>query len=365
MPNPGTIAHSRNGSFEWDGQGWIPRPDVPNPMAGDTVAANAQAQAEASAHPLSTFFKTVGSDIAQAPSDLLNTIRHKDDSLDPTKPPVPNPALAEAWEHPSEILPAFKAGVTDPVIGGHAVSGLLGLLAGGRAGDVAQELVPSARTVASGVNAAAEVVPKSILGTDLPVKDILRSAASKIDTPPAAGYDRFMPNTSIPPKPPANIDFGGYSEGANPRLLSTLPERLARVKAAAGMPDLMDQFQSASDTGVGSGKQEFDMDGVHYAPDESGSHVAQVATPDPREADVPDFTFEGQNLNGEPPAFGSGPEGYSPRVVTPIADALPGQGGIDPEALDRLRRAIDPKIMQDWYDKNPGGMRTNRMSSTP
>ena len=218
-----------------------------------------------------------------------------------------------------------------------------------------------------------------------PLSDFLAGDSAATETPAAVG-DRYMPNRGNAPRPAVDLsgtvtptkgvedvlnDLGGYrsdiNSGLSPELAAKLNGRgnsLASLKKVA-TPDLMDEFQSASDTGVGSGKQEFDMDGVHYAPDESGSHVAQVAAPDPMEADIPDFTFEGQNLNGEPPAFGSGPEGYSPRIVTPIADALPGQGGIDPEALDRLRRAIDPKIMQDWYEKNPGGMRTNRMSSTP
>ncbi len=56
-------------------------------------------------------------------------------------------------------------------------------------------------------------------------------------------------------------------------------------------PDLMDQYTASLENGQGSGKQSFEMGGVQYAPDETGSHVAlrraALADTPPIEGDNP------------------------------------------------------------------------------
>ncbi len=46
------------------------------------------------------------------------------------------------------------------------------------------------------------------------------------------------------------------------------------VPQEVATPDLMDQYTRSLENGAGSGKQSFEMDGVSYAPDKTGSHLA-------------------------------------------------------------------------------------------
>ncbi len=317
MPQPGEIRHGQSGSFQWDGAGWK-SVNVPNPMAGDATAAAAQNDTSRKGDYFMNMLKGAGSaldprNIPKAIENLPQTARNFVE------------AGKEAVSHPSEILPAFEN--ADPGDVGGALGGLLGLGAGLKVGGVAKAALPDV-SAADAVRAAGKVGNFDLTKPAGFLKPIANAVADRLEAPSAPeGFDRFMPNKGNAPRPSVDVsgvvtpakgvedvlnDYGGYRSDINSGLSPALAEKLNRVKAAvkstevkaASAPDLMDQFQSASDTGVGSGKQEFDMDGVHYAPDESGSHVAQVAAPDPMEADVPDFTFEGQNLNGEPPAVG-------------------------------------------------------------
>jgi hypothetical protein len=174
----------------------------------------------------------------------------------------------------------------------------------------------------------------------------------------------FVPNTAgytgepVPPsisdaRPVADelqyakdLEDAGFSKGMVSKL-----SRDGLMKAIQG-PDLMDEFQASQDGPVKAGEPYTDNGEVVGRTTDNGegstgfepveAKLAQMSTrgpSDPMNQEVPPFTFEGENLNGEPPAFGRGPEPYVPRVVTPIADALPGQGGLDPAALTRLQKA--------------------------
>ncbi len=151
-------------------------------LHGDAVAARNQQQtldAGSFTKTLADTGKAIGSGALQS---LLGLLPSRSGNQ------ARNTALVnagtEAIQHPSEILPAFAQGVSDPTIGGNAIGQLLTLGAGVETPRAIAAL-PSRASLATAAETAQPFLPKKILGTDVPVDPLVQMLRG--DSTPAFG----------------------------------------------------------------------------------------------------------------------------------------------------------------------------------
>lgn len=144
---------------------------------------------------------------------------------------------------------------------------------------------PKPNSVLSGVTLSPDAVARNVEATNMrDVEGFSHGQAGKLSGIPGAGESEEIPYkaTQIPKKygrPFPNVESVDSPEPAEEVRKSVIPAPGGSIDAlkTAASPDLMDQYMSSLEGGVGSGKQSFEMGGVNYVPDETGSHVAAPA----------------------------------------------------------------------------------------
>lgn len=136
---------------------------------------------------------------------------------------------------------------------------------------------PKPDSVLSGVTLSPDAVARNVEATNMrDVEGFSHAQAGKLSGIPGSGQSSA---TSVPMGEWTITDEmvkNAQNENGKGRVIPAPGGSMDALKTAAA-PDLMDQYMSSLEGGVGSGKQSFEMGGVNYVPDETGSHVAAPA----------------------------------------------------------------------------------------